>query len=251
MKIVIIEDEKLTAKDLANTIKMIEPDAEIISILYSVEDALLYFQLNPEIDLIFSDIELSDGLSFEIFRKLNIQTPIIFCTAYQQYSLEAFQTLGIDYILKPFNKQSIEKTLEKYKNLKSKFVKPTDNYEALIHNLQNEKLSNKSVITHQGDKIIPVNETDIAFFYIENNCTFAYTFEQKRIVINQTLDSLEEKFGRFFRANRQYLINRKAVKGASQYFKRKMSVNLTLNYPEKIIVGKLKLTDFIKWLESN
>lgn len=252
MKIVIIEDEKLTAKDLANTIKVVEPDSEIVSILYSVEDALLFFELGTDIDLIFSDIELSDGMCFDIFKKVRIQAPIIFCTAYQQYSLEAFQTLGIDYVLKPFNKVSIEKTLEKYKNLKSKFLKPAANYDLLISKIVARKPdTNKSIIAHQGDKLLPINESEIAFFYIENDSTYAYTFSQKRFLISQRLDKLEEKFDSFFRANRQYLINRKAVKDVSQYFNRKMTINLTFNYTEKIIVGKLKVTEFIKWLEMH
>lgn len=251
MKIAIIEDEKLTAKDLAQTIRIVEPDAEIVSILYSVEDALLYFEMNPEVDLIFSDIELGDGLSFDIFRKANIQVPVIFCTAYQQYTLEAFQSLGIDYTLKPFSKQSIEKTLQKYKVLKNKFVKPIDSNEALYSHLKNVQLKNPSVLAHQGDKIIPINEGKIALFYIENDCTYAYTFQQKKVVINQRMDKLENKFPNFFRANRQFLVNRKAVKEASQYFNRKMVVNLTVNFPEKIIVGKLKITEFVHWLESN
>lgn len=251
MKIVIIEDEKYTAKDLAHTIRIVEPDAEIVSILYSVEDALIYFEMNPEVDLIFSDIELGDGLSFDIFRKVEIQAPVIFCTAYQQYTLEAFQTLGIDYTLKPFSKQSIGKALQKYKVLKNKFVKPVHHPETLYSHLKNVQLYKPSVLAHQGDKIIPVNESEIALFYIENDCTYAYTFQQKKVLINQRLDKLEDKFTNFFRANRQFLVNRKAVKDASQYFNRKMVVNLSINFPEKIIIGKLKTTEFINWLESN
>ncbi len=252
MKIVIIEDERLTAKDLANTIKIIEPDAEIISILYSVEDAILYFKFDPHIDLIFSDIELSDGLCFDIFNKVNIKSPIIFCTAYQQYSLEAFQTMGIDYILKPFNKDAIEKTLAKYKNLKSQLLKSSENYDILISQIQHSKTNSKqSIIVNLGDKIIPISDDEIAFFYIDNNNVYAITFTMKRLLINDSLEKMEEKFNKFFRANRQYLINRKAVKDASQYFNRKIIINLTVNYPEKIIVGKQRVKDFLNWLESN
>ncbi len=251
MKIVIIEDEKLTARDLANTIKAIEPDAEIVSFLYSVEDAVLYFQLNPKVDLIFSDIELGDGLTFEIFKRIDIQVPIVFCTAYQQYMLEAFQTLGIDYVLKPFNKQSIERTFLKYKNLKSQFSKPNVNFDNLITQLkENQPNREQSVITHQGDKVVPLGADEIAFFFIEDDYTFAYTFDKRKILINQRMDKLEAKFNSFFRANRQFLVNRRAVKDASQYFNRKMVINLTVSFPEKIIVGKLKVTEFIKWLET-
>lgn len=252
MKIVIIEDERLTAKDLALTIKTVEPDAEITSFLYSVEDAITFFQLNPVVDLIFSDVELGDGLTFDIFKAVSIQVPVIFCTAYQQYMLDAFQTHGIDYILKPFNKQSIEKTLLKYKNLRNQFSRPVNNFESLASTFGESTVSkNRSVIAHQGDKIVPVGMDEIALFFIDQENTFAYTFDKRKILINQRMDKLEEKFTTFFRANRQFLINRKAVKDASQYFNRKMSVNLTVSFPEKIIVGKLKVTEFINWLETH
>lgn len=253
MKILIIEDEKLTAKDLANTIKTIEPDAEILPIIYSVEDALDFLQQKPEIDLIFSDIELGDGLSFDIFEKTQNNTPIIFCTAYQQYTLEAFKSAGIDYILKPFNKLSVEKTLLKYKNLKEKFSQSSTNFDAVISSIKsNLTNTNPSVIVHQGDKIIPINCQQIALFFIENDIVFAYTFESKKYVINQKLDALEKLFVPiFFRANRQFLINRTAVKDASQYFNRKMTANLTIPFAEQIIIGKLKIKEFVNWLENN
>ncbi|MDO1449370.1 LytTR family DNA-binding domain-containing protein [Rhodocytophaga aerolata] len=251
MKIVIIEDEKLTAKDLAATIRGVEPDAEILPFLYSVEEAVRFFEQQPEVDLIFSDIELGDGLSFDIFEQVNTQTPIIFCTAYQQYALEAFQTLGIDYVLKPFNKQAIEKTLQKFKQLKDKLAKKNDNLDSLIGSLKNSLLHNiPSVIVYQGEKIIPISGSDIAFFFIENEGTFAYTFAQKKYPVSQKLDKLEQTFPSFFRANRQFLINRKAVKDASQYFNRKMLINLLFPYKEPIVVGKLKTTEFIHWLSQ-
>ena len=253
MKILIIEDEKLTAKDLANTIKSVEPDAEILPLIYSVEDALDFLMQKPEIDLIFSDIELGDGLSFDVFHKIENKVPIIFCTAYQQYTLEAFNTAGIDYILKPFNKLSVEKTLLKYKNLKEKLSQTSSNFDAVVSTIKNNLINaNPSIITHIGDKIIPINSQQIALFYVENDNTFIHTFDNKRHVINQKLEILEKMFSPlFFRANRQFLINRKAVKDASQYFNRKMLVNLTISFSEQIIIGKLKTTEFVKWLENN
>jgi len=196
---------------------------------------------------------LGDGLSFDIFQKIDNNVPIIFCTAYQQYTLEAFKTAGIDYILKPFNKLSVEKTLLKYKNLKEQFSQSSSNFDAVVSTIKNNLTStNPSVIIHQGDKIIPINSQQIALFYIENDITFLHTFDNKRHAINQKLEVLEKMFSlTFFRANRQFLINRKAVKDASQYFSRKMVANLTISFSEQIIIGKLKTTEFIKWLENN
>lgn len=252
MKVVIIEDEKLTAKDLVKTLLAIDSDIEIVCTIHSVEEGISFFQNKQEVDLIFSDIELGDGLSFDIFQRYQNTTPIIFCTAYQQYMLDAFNTAGIDYVVKPFSKQTIEKALIKFNGLKEKFQRPTSDLEKIYASLK-DNLRGKvpSIIVHQGDKIIPISGYDIALFYIENECVFAYTFEQKRFLVNQKLDSLEKNFLSFYRANRQFLINRKAVKDASQYFNRKMIVNLTIPFKEQIVIGKLKTTEFINWLANN
>lgn len=253
MRIAIIEDENISAKDLANTIRAIEPDAEIVAILGSVEDAAAFFMQNPELDLIFSDIELGDGLCFDIFEQFENKTPIIFCTAYEKYSLEAFKNAGIDYVLKPFNKLSIEKTLLKYKSLKEKLSKPRSDLDLVLSALKGKLYhSTPSVIVHQADKIIPVNGDDIALFYIDNMNTIAYTFNHSKYIVPQKLEALERLFApAFFRANRQHLVNRKAVKDASQYFNRKLVINLTIAFSEQIVVGKLKAADFLKWLTGN
>jgi two-component system, LytTR family, response regulator LytT len=253
MKILIIEDEKLTAKDLSKTLIAIDSEIEIVRIVHSVEEAIEFFKTNPVIDLIFSDIELGDGLSFEIFEKLKITTPIIFCTAYNQYALKAFKTVGIDYILKPFSKQSIENTLLKFQNLKEKLAAPKEDYSNLLEVLKNKiNPQTQSIIIHQGDKIIPLNIQDIALFFIEDDFVFAYTLDGKKHHLSQSMDNLEKQFqSNFFRANRQFLVNRNAIKDASHYFSRKILINLNIPFKEQIIIGKLKTTTFSNWLAGN
>lgn len=253
MKILIIEDEKLTAKDLSKTLVAIDSEIEIVRMVHSVEEAIEFFKTNPVIDLIFSDIELGDGLSFEIFEKLKITTPMIFCTAYNQYALEAFKTFGIDYILKPFSKQTIVNALLKFQNLKEKFAKPNEDYSSLMDILK-QKINpqSHSIIIHQGDKIIPLNTKDIAFFFIEDDLVFAYTLDGKKHILSQSMDNLEKQFQpNFFRANRQFLVNRNAIKDASHYFSRKILINLNIPFKEQIIVGKLKTTAFSNWLANS
>lgn len=250
MKVVIIEDEQLTAKDLAVNLRSLDGDIEIVATLSSLEEAKVFFQTPPSIDLIFSDIELGDGLSFELFQKLNLNIPIVFCTAYSQYALEAFNTLGIDYILKPFSKHSIEKTLVKYQQLQQRLAPPTDQYASLLQTLK-QQLNTKSpsVIVQQGDRYIPIRGDEIAVFWIEDDYTFAYTFEQKKHLVPQRLEALEKLFApSFFRANRQFLINRKAIKDATQHFNRKIQVNLKVVFQPSILIGKLKLSAFMDWL---
>jgi two-component system, LytTR family, response regulator LytT len=253
LRIAIIEDEKLTALDLADTLKKIDSDIEVVAILASVKQALSYFKSESNFDLVFSDIQLPDGLSFDIFKNVQITVPIIFCTAYDQYALEAFDANGIDYLLKPFNKASVSKALDKYHVLKLNFLAPDNKFDNLLQKLgQQISRQNTSIIIQQGEKIIPIETQSIALFFLEDEYVFALTFELKKHIVPQNLEELEYFCGAsFFRANRQYLVNRKAVKDASRYFNRKLLIHLNLNYFDQIIVGKLKTSLFLEWLTNN
>ncbi|MFT7155917.1 MAG: two-component system response regulator LytT [Parvicella sp.] len=253
MNIVIIEDEKFTAKDLAKTIVAVEPKANIIATLASVEDALTYFETAQNIDLIFSDIQLGDGLSFEIFEKVNVNTPIIYCTAFNQYALDAFHTLGIEYILKPFTKESVRKALDKFNAIKSTFEEKKEDQASLLsilkHQLNPTKLP--ALIIQQGDKIIPIKVEEIALFFIDNENVYAYSLLGKKFLVSEKMSELETRYSPlFFRANRQFLINRKAVKDASHHFNRKLVVNLNVNFDDQILIGKLKVSGFMEWLAN-
>ncbi len=256
MKVIIIEDEKHTAKELATTLEAIDDQIEVVAILPSIEQTISYLQNNSDFDLIFSDIQLSDGLSFEIFNKIRLSVPVIFCTAYNKYALEAFKTNSIDYILKPFNRDSIAKALEKYHTLKSNFSSLNIGLNNLLQTIAAPssaiQKTSTSIVISQGDKIIPIRTTEIALFVYEDDYVFALTFDLKRHLVSQSLEELESVCGdTFFRANRQYLINRIAVKDASRHFNRKIQVNLTFNYPDQILISRLKVTQFIKWLAQN
>ena len=250
MKIVIIEDEQLTADDLAETILKVSPGAQIIARLSSVKDAVSWFRKNEQPDLIFSDIQLGDGLCFEIFKKHPISTPVIFCTAFDEYALTAFKAHGIDYILKPFDEQTIASSLTRYKELESKFLGNNQQIEKILQLFENKKNQKQgSVLVYHKDKILPVKLEDIALFYIENEITYLITFAQKTFTISKSLEELEEIIGNvFYRANRQYLVNRKAIREASQYFARKLSITLFIPFSETITVSKVKVPDFLNWL---
>jgi len=251
MNIVIIEDEPLTANDLADTLKQVDSNINIIAILKTVEESITFFETNNEIDLIFSDIMLGKKLSFQIFEKVKNTAPIIFCTAFNEYALEAFDTNGIDYLLKPFDKNKISGALEKYRMLKRKFSKANDINKVLEIIEQKILQKQSSIIVYVGDKVIPVDINRVAIFYLENEITYAYTFEQVKFVVRDKLDKLELKHKHlFFRANRQFLINRKAIKNATQYFKRKMKINLTIPFKDQIIVSKIRKPIFISWLSE-
>lgn len=252
MQIVIIEDEKLTAVDLAETILRVAPEALIVAMLSSVRLAIDWFQQNEHPDLIFSDIQLGDGLSFDIFKTISTNTPVIFCTAFDEYALRAFDANGIDYILKPFDQHAIGLSIQKYHKLKNKFKGNSANIEQLIQWMAEKKRpSQGSVLVYKQDKILPVRFDDIALFYIENEITHLVTFDQKRYTINKTIETIEEIASNdFFRVNRQFLVHRRAIKEASHYFARKLSLTLCIPFQETITVSKNKVSDFLNWLSA-
>jgi DNA-binding LytR/AlgR family response regulator len=252
MKIVIIEDEQLTAADLAKIIARVAPNLEIVATLYSVEDALLWFSTHEHPDLIFSDIQLGDGLSFDIFKDQEVKSPVIFCTAYDEYALTAFKTNGIDYILKPFDEASVSDAIRKYKELEKRFAEKIPQMETFLELFGSMKMQRKgSLLVYYKDKILPVKIEEVALIYIDHDITHILTFGQKSYTINKTLDELEKLAGRdFFRANRQYIIQRRAVKEASQYFARSLSVTLTIPFHETIKINKVKVPEFLDWLSD-
>lgn len=253
MNIVIIEDEQLTANDLASTILAIEPDALIVAMLGSVKESVNYFSGFPKCDLIFCDIQLGDGLSFEIFSKVKIAAPIIFCTAFDEYAINAFKTNGIDYILKPFNTTSVELALNKYHQLRQTFsVKSNQQFEAVVKSLlAGSTHSSPNLLINHKDKILPVRIDKIALFYVENEITHLVTFDNKLFTINKTLEELGDVTGKsFFRVNRQCLLNRRAVVDVTRYFSRKLLVNLSVPFEDDITVSKEKAPQFLAWLES-
>jgi two-component system response regulator LytT len=252
MKILIIEDETLTAEDLAQTIQEVNGQAEILATLASVKEAKAWFKKHEQPDLVFSDIQLGDGSSFEIFKSLPLGLPVIFCTAYDEYALSAFKANGIDYILKPFSHATIAAALAKYMELKNNFSSSPPSYETLVPLFESQRvLKQGSVLVYQKDKILPIRISEIALFYIAHEITYLITFDQKSYSIGKTLEELEKITGQeYYRANRQYLVNRKAVKEASQNFSRKLSLNLSIAFPETITISKEKTTDFLGWLSA-
>lgn len=250
MKIVIIEDEKLAATDLADTIKQVVPDAEVCVFLHSVKSAIEWFRSNDRYDLVFSDIQLGDGQCFEIYKSVDIKVPIIFCTAFDEFALKAFKTNGIDYILKPFDKASIAAAFEKYYALKESLSGQMVKIDQIMNLFERRSnAAHNSVLVFRQDKILPLRFRDIALFYIDNEVTHLQTFTKEQFTINKTIENLEEMAPEFFfRINRQYLVNREAIKEASQYFARKLSLTLTIPFHETVTVSKNRVSDFLNWL---
>ncbi len=250
MKVVIIEDEVKTARDLEQSLKRADPDIEVIRLIDSVESGIAYFRDNPTPDLIYSDIQISDGLSFEIFKELKVYPPVIFCTAYNEYALEAFRSNGIDYILKPFDEESISSSLNKFKTLRGNYNE--DETSKLLKLLEQLAEPRKhSLLISFRDKIFPVKVESIAYFYVANETTMLYT-DGNLYPVQYSLEVLENMLDPklFFRVNRQYLVNRSFIMEAEQYFARKLAVKLSVSVKENITVSKAKSAQFLLWLEQ-
>jgi len=251
MNIVIIEDEAFVADELETNIrKLIAEPVEIVQIK-SVKTGLAYFSDHPAPDLIFSDIQLGDGLSFEIFIGQPMSVPVIFCTAYDEYALDAFKANGIDYILKPFTTKTLNDSLQKYMQLKKVFsADQTPQYAALLKLIAGKNAEKvASMLVYHMDKIIPINLDDIAMFYLENDVAHLLTFSGKIYFPNKNLDELERlSGGTFFRVNRQNLVCRSAIVDVSNFFSRKLSLNLKFPFAEKVIVSKARAPQFLNWL---
>jgi two-component system response regulator LytT len=252
MNIVIIEDELLTAEDLADMISQLGEEMHITAVLHSVKEACRYLNEAPAVDLIFSDIQLGDGLSFEIFRSTRVDAPIIFCTAYDEYALDAIRNNGIDYILKPYTAESIQRAIAKYDRLKKLFVPADIDYEKLIRSITGvSKPDNEasSILVYYKDKILPVGFDEIALCYVEGEFVRLHCFNGKSYIVSQALDELEKLAkGGFFRVNRQYLVNRQAVLDANHYPPRKYIVNLSISFKEVLVVSKNRTATFLQWL---
>jgi len=252
MNIVIIEDELRTAKSLENIILDIRPDAKITGQYQSVERSVEVLSNGPQPDLIFMDIQLADGLSFEIFKSVKIISPVVFCTAFDEYSLEAFKRNGVDYVLKPFSKEDIQKALVKVDELKNFFQqKVVPDLGDLLSKLS-PPAGKTSFLVFKNQKYTTVHTDNIAFFYIRNDSTSMMCFDKQEYAINQSLDQITSSVSptQFFRVNRQYLVNFKAIKEVEHYFLRKLYVKLVVETPDKLLINKEKSSTFLSWMED-
>ena len=255
MKIAIIEDEPIIAESLKLILMEIDSSISVMKILSSVKGSVEWLRLNQSsCDLLFMDINLTDGLSFEIFNQIESNTPIVFVTAYDQYALDAFKVNGVDYILKPFDKTKIKQSLKKFKSLTQTGSNPisAESLQHLLEVVASKTITNKrkSYLVYHQDKLIPLAVDDISWFYKSNQVTYACTISNKKYVIDDALDKIQNEVSsvNFYRANRQFIISKNAIENISIYFNGRLIINILPKPDEKIIVSKAKSNDFKNWL---
>lgn len=255
MKIVIVEDELPNSRMLTGMIQKIRPQWTDITVLESVQESVEWFTSNQDADLVFMDIQLSDGISFSIFEQVKITSLIIFTTAFNQYAIQAFKVNSLDYLLKPVKHEELENAIIKFEKA-YEILKPSinpPNYDALINALQSGKKQYKQRFLISGvQDFYKINIDDIAYFYTQNRVSYLVTFDGKEHIIDFTMEKLEEQLDPdlFFRANRGYILHIESVKKFENYFGGKLTVKLIPPFTSRVEVSRLKASDFKKWLDK-
>ncbi|RNC86922.1 MAG: DNA-binding response regulator [Winogradskyella sp.] len=251
MKVIIIEDEKPSARRLQRMLTAIDMEAQ--TMLHSVEEAVDWFQNNAHPDLIFLDIQLSDGLSFEIFDAVDIKSAVIFTTAYDEYALQAFKLNSIDYLLKPIDEDDLKVAVDKFKTRAPKQQAVTLDFNDIKNLLVNpiEREYKKRFSVKVGQHLKLVNIDDIECIYSENKGTYAYTSEGRNYLLDVTLDQLEDELEPhvFFRVSRKFYVNINAIKDMVSYTNSRLQIKLNSYKEQDIIVARERVKDFKNWLE--
>jgi DNA-binding LytR/AlgR family response regulator len=252
MKTVIIEDELLVAKDLKHLILQIDPSVEILTVLDSLESCIAYFKKNAEPDLVFMDIQLNDGVSFDLFKHIDIRCPIIFTTAYNEYAIRAFKVNSIDYLLKPIDKDELRAAIEKYKAMKSHADLQGQIQHAITQLASpSVKIYKERFMVHTGKSFTVISASDISYF-VKDTLIYLVTNEHQKFLTDlQTLEEVEDlldpKF--FYRANRQYIVSLRSVESFRTDIYSKLIVQLKVPANISIDISREKAQAFKNWIQ--
>jgi two-component system, LytTR family, response regulator LytT len=254
MKVIIIEDEQLSAEKLKGLIKKYDPEIEIIAELTTISESIEWLNSNPIPDLIFSDIQLADGLSFEIYRAVKISCPVIFTTAFDQYAINAFEVNSVGYLIKPVTLENLSLNLQKYKNLKETLAgKPQQlDINALIENIRQKSSYKSRFLVKSGTKITAIKTDEIAYFMTDSKISFLITKDSKKYPVDYSLDEINQMVDPkdFYRVSRKYIIHIDAAKEIHPYFKGRLKIELAPPVDDEVIVSNDKMVSFKNWLDQ-
>jgi two-component system response regulator LytT len=256
MKIIIVEDEPYAQQELIRLLKKTGRDFELLTLLDSVEDSVEWFSNNAHPDLVFFDIQLADGLSFDIFNKIELRSAVIFTTAYDEYAIRAFEVNSIDYLLKPVKLEALEAALDKFEKMKSdmnpeKAGINEEKVQQLLHLFSTKNYKNRFLIK-LGDQIKSIDIKDTAYFKAEDNLVFLRSTDGKKHIIENTLEQLEEMLdpSQFFRINRTFIVAFASIKKLSKYFNSRLLVELQPPEEEKVLVSRARAKELLTWLDK-
>lgn len=248
MRILIIEDEVRAANQLQRMLKACAFEYELLGILDTVEDTVQWFQQHSSPNLVFMDIQLADGLSFEIFQTIDIKAPIIFTTAFDQYAIQAFKVNSIDYLLKPIQKQDLGIALDKFKQTRTNSSIDPMVLKQLLGSLQTNP-NREGILVKDGKGFLQVKISELLYCYSEDSITFGVT-SGKRFIINETLDELFDSLDQnsFYRINRGQLVAKNSIIKIEPYFNHRVKLSVTYPRDQEFIVSRTKVSDFKEWM---
>ncbi|WP_128546088.1 LytR/AlgR family response regulator transcription factor [Larkinella soli] len=258
MNVLIVEDEDLAVRKLKKLVQEVDPSLEVTGVTASIEDTVDWLNNHPAPDLIFMDIELADGQSFEIFDQVEVTSTVIFTTSYDEYALQAFKVNSIDYLLKPIQKEDLLRSLKKFRDLSQRRSRPEEenagglNLNKLLQELQvrQTKEYRKRFLVRQGQRLVSVEVQEIAFFYTDERLSFFKTWSNQKYLVDYTLDELEEALdpSAFFRINRGVIVTHSAVEQIQPYFGNRLSLALKPAFEKEALVSREKVSDFKVWM---
>ncbi|MGZ8556947.1 MAG: LytR/AlgR family response regulator transcription factor [Chitinophagaceae bacterium] len=257
MKVLIIEDEELAVKKLRKTLESVDSSAEVVGVADSIRSSVNWLEQNPTPDLILMDIELADGQSFEIFDKVEVKSTVIFTTSYDEYALKAFKVNSVDYLLKPIQKEDLQAAMNKLKAMKTMYGNNGSadplNVENLVKELQQKlqpKEFRKRFLVKHAQKLVSVDVEEIAYFYSDGRLNFFKTLDNKKFVVDYTMDELEDMLDptKYFRISRSFYVSIASIDQIHDYFGNRLLLHLKPVVDKESIVSREKVADFKKWM---
>jgi DNA-binding LytR/AlgR family response regulator len=249
MKVIILEDENRAVNHLLRLIEQVAPDIKISRTFETVRESIAYLEQDPTVDLIFSDVQLADGTSFEVFSKVPVQCPIIFTTAYDTYAIEAFNTNGVDYLLKPIEEERLSKAIEKARKFTSNSA--LENLLNLTSGAVSQKYKSRFMV-RVGEKIRTIQVEDILAFYSFEKTTYLHTSTHRNYIIDYSLEELESMLdeSRFFKINRKYIVSIEACSQIIAWSNSRLKIDIEGIDDQKIVVARERVREFKNWLDS-
>ncbi|MEO7923406.1 MAG: LytTR family DNA-binding domain-containing protein [Chitinophagaceae bacterium] len=252
MKILIVEDEELAVKKLKKTLAGVDETIDVVGETDSIKSTVEWLRGNQQPDLILMDIELADGQSFEIFNLTEVKSPVIFTTSYDEYALKAFKVNSVDYLLKPIQQEELQVALNKFKKLKAE-SKGDLSIDKLVKELQQKlqpKEYRKRFLVKHGQKLVSIEIEEIAYFYSDGRLNFFKTTDNRKFVVDYTMDELEDMLDpeRYFRISRSFYVSVSSIDKIEDYFGNRLILQLTPAVDKEALVSREKVTDFKKWM---
>jgi DNA-binding LytR/AlgR family response regulator len=253
ISVLIAEDEAPAARQLKKLLDEVAPDIRVLDVLDSVEDVVGAMKSGMNPDLLILDIHLADGLSFEIFSQAEINIPVIFTTAYDQYAIKAFSVNSVDYLLKPVERVELEQALNKFRSLYKNRAASSVDISAIVHAFrESRELYRKRFLVKPGGRLAFVNVDDVAYFFSEEGFTFLVARDGERFVLESTLEDLESQLDPavFFRINRHMIVSLDSIGRIEPHFNQRYQLMLKPEFNEEVLVSRQRATDFKKWLDQ-